>query len=224
MNLLSNIRSLSLTLAATGLLAHSASADMIAKWIPQNTGVQTVILAADWNDNVSQPTGFTGFGGVAKTGSSGMPFVGYSQSLDFTKYAGFSVTPLAGFQMTLTDITFMHQADGVSSVTFGYRIDEGQGFGDWTGLQAYTPGFFEQQSLDIVDFTTTGTVEFGFFAVGVHANVSQNLLAFAGTDLSVNGTTAPSAVPEPGAYALVLSGLAVCAFITIRRRKLATLS
>ncbi len=40
--------------------------------------------------------------------------------------------------MTITDITFMHQSDGISSVTFGYRIDDGQGFGAWTGLQLYT--------------------------------------------------------------------------------------
>jgi hypothetical protein len=206
---------------------HSvAGAAMVAHFdntnLPDSGG--TAIPPMDWADNLQQPTAIApsaGSGVFRADGTNNAFFRGWGTTIDVTKYAGFQISAEPGYELQLTDIAFRTStvtgppARVASSFTWGYRIDEGSGFGSWIMDKTYTsadPGFFDRlmvNTWDFADFTTTGTVEFAFF--GTAASVNAQVEHSAAT---VNGSVVP--VPEPSS-SLLIAATGLLSFIRRRR-------
>ena len=205
---------------------HSmAGAAMVAHF--DNTNLPdsgaTAIPPMDWADNMQEPTGIapnTGSGVFRVDGTNNAFFRGWSTTIDFNNYVGFQISAEPDHELQLTDIVFRTStitgpaARVASSFTWGYRLDEGSGFGSWVMGKTYTsadPGFFNRLTeniWDFADFTTTGTVEFAFFGTAPSVNAQ---LEHSG--VTVNGSVVP--VPEPSSSLLV----AAAGFLSFIRRR-----
>lgn len=133
-------------------------------------------------------------------------------------FIGFSVTVESGYQMTLTDLDFSSvvTAGSVSTFQWGYRVDDGSGFGAWNYGTIYSTGnagfASDIKEWDFSDVAVTGTVQFALFAQAPNGT-SGVFLSQPGGSLTLNGNVA--AVPEPSAFLLAaLGGLAA-----FRRRR-----
>lgn len=151
----------------------------------------------------------------------------WGTTMNDTDYVGFTLTAQPGFMLTLTDMTVSTtvSAGTVTDFRWGYRVNEGSGFGAWTFGATYSVGDAgfayvgpaeNEKFWDFADFSTTGTVEFGLFAQAPVAGVDASILISQPANLSVNGSA--SAVPEPSTYALIaIAG--TLALVIARRRK-----
>lgn len=125
----------------------------------------------DWADNLPTPSNIGPAGSIARSGAGGFDFSGWAPTFDVNNYVGFRVTAQSGVPMLLTSLDFFTSANssfGITSYKWGYRVDDGSGYGEWVFGNTYTPahsafsdGF---KTWDFPDFSTTGTVEFGLFA------------------------------------------------------------
>jgi hypothetical protein len=133
-------------------------------------------------------------------------------------FIGFSVSTENGYQMTLTDFDFSSvvTSGSVGAFRWGYRVDNGSGFGTWIFGTTYSSGDAGFGSgvkeWDFADFTVTGTVQFALFAQAPDG-AGGVFLSAPGGNLTLNGSVAP--VPEPSSLFLAaLGGLAL-----VRRRR-----
>ncbi len=138
-----------------------------------------------------------------------------------TKNVTFDVSVDQGYQMTLTSFHFMANRTGGSGPTrltqgaYGYRVDNGDGFGTWTlyNFALGAAGSSYDWTFD-APVAVTGTIQFGFWAAGATqaggiASPTGN--GRTGDDMYAQGTI--SAIPEPSTYALIgLGGMALWAF------------
>ena len=221
-----NIPILAATFALS--LVHSASAAIVATYWKSEHTTTTPLAAHDYLDGVSASS-FDKHGSV--TNLSQGYFSGWTTTLDdpgYPNYAGFTVEAEDGFQMTLTSLDLSTGVrrigagagavvDPITSYRWGYRVDNGAGYGDWVfNSKIYTPAdgtaFWSTataKNWDFEDFTTSGKVEFGVFA----SASAPAQLQFSAQPMNLNGTV--SAVPEPSAALLgALGGLAL-----LRRRR-----
>lgn len=220
-----NTRSAFAAFLALTALPSVAGAAMVAHF--DNTNLpdsgSTAIPAMDWADNLQEPAGIApnaGSGVFRVDGTNNAFFRGWDTSMDLNNYVGFQISAEPGHELQLTDIVFRTStvtgppARVASSFTWGYRIDEGGGFGSWVMGNTYTsadPGFFDrlmENTWDFADFTTTGTVEFAFFGTAPSVNAQ---LEHSG--VTVNGSVA--AVPEPSSSLLI----AAVGFLCLARRR-----
>jgi len=133
-------------------------------------------------------------------------------SQDFGEFVQFTVAPVAGYSLNLTDITFDVQRS-VDKASAGEKdgplngqvqIYQGPGLNS-LGLQNFGLGGGIQSVLfDFVDFTTqageTVTVRFyGWNAV--HRNGWLDL-----DNVTINGSSSPVIVPEPSSASFMLVG------------------
>lgn len=223
------LRTISLALLFAGALsgiATSARADVVATYWPNSEFVAGAgeLQPHDYLDGVSASS-FQAHGSLTVSQTQ-LRIFGWGTTMSLVDYAGFTVTAQPGFQMTLTDFRMSTavSAGVVTAFKWGYRVDDGSGFGDWTFDQTYSignPGFSyvgpveNAKTWDFADFSTTGTVEFGLFANSSGAGTAQVLVSQP-EDMFLNGSV--SAVPEPSTYALIaIAGTA--ALILTRRRK-----
>ena len=132
---------------------------------------------------------------------------------------GFSVTVEAGYELALTDLDFstVVTSGSVDSFHWGYRVDNGTGFGAWNYGTTYTSGNPEFASgikdWDFSDFTVTGTVQFALFAQAPDATGGV-FLSVPGGNITLNGNVAPVPEPSSALFIAALGGLAA-----IRRRR-----
>jgi PEP-CTERM motif len=203
-------------LAVQAALAISSHAALVVAWDMNNTpSGLTPPEAWDQNDNVVVSTLNT-HGNVYQFNTTPGFYAGFGTTLNTTNYIGFTVTASQGFQMDLTDLSYVVSADDASlgSHQWGYRIDNGSGFGAWTMSPVLTNAT-AIKNWDFVDFSTTGTVEFAFFAT---ATATTNVVKPAAgvpnrNDLQLNGVVVT--VPEPSSALLVSLGV----LSTFRRRR-----
>jgi hypothetical protein len=140
-------------------------------------------------------------------------------------YIGFTIAPDSGYEITLTSLQFAMNGSNTAPAQgrWGYRIGSGSfNTFDFT-LASATPTSLT--TWDFVDFTTSQTVEFRFWAFGTTsinggtsgAGGTVRIANIAGNDLVLNGSVA--LIPEPSTYALI--GLGLAALFFLRRRKVA---
>lgn len=138
-------------------------------------------------------------------------------------YISFTVAPLAGFALTLTDLQYVISGSARAPGTglWGYGINGGA----FTLQPTFAiPGRgTDLVTWDFADFTTTFSVEFRFWAYGAtsvngRSSFSTGVVRVAnrsGDDLILNGSTtlARAAVPEHGGMSLItIAVLAILAF------------
>lgn len=220
-----------LILPLTVLSMYSAKGALVVSYSTASNGGLTYMTPADYHDDIQEPSRFQAASGSGVAiydliAGNGFNLSGYGTSIDLTKYVGFKVSAEPGTAMTLTDFVFNSAAwnsSATSQFQWGYRIDlnndgnftdPGEG---WVLDRLYTVAdganlgngrLARPKTWDFADVTTTGTVEFGFFA-----STSDPTEFFRGKDFTLNGSIAP--VPEPSALALgALGGLAL-----LRRRR-----
>lgn len=212
-------KSLLIVVAAVISLANPASAALIAAWDANNTPATSVNPEPapwDYHDNVIVSSMTMHGSVVAEFSGSPFRYKGFSGSIDTNNYLGFTVRPEVGYQMTLTDFSFVQPDYSGISYSWGYRI----GGGAWDMFSGEitfdgTPAF-----RDFVfgsPIVTTEEVEFGFFA---SANTLESgLVVTLGVpnrnEIQVNGSV--EAVPEPSSA--ILGVLGACAAISRRRRQ-----
>jgi hypothetical protein len=201
----------------SGTVSHAAT---LASYSNLDNPNNNPLQPNNWGDFVEKPSVLTGAAGSGITKVDNQYYTGWSTSIDTSKYVGFTIVPTNGYQITVTDMSFRTRpadTNAQTSFVWGYRINEGAGFGQWNfgsiwnnDSANYTSSL--AKTWDIPDFTTTGTVEFGVFATTANASSMEIRTA------QVNGTMAPAAaVPEPSTWALL--GLsATIAVIGFRRR------
>lgn len=223
----------SLVFLATASLGQAA---LVAQFNTSNIiDASTPWEPVDWADNTTTPTDLGPAAGssVTRTSSSTPVYTSLPTTIDLLQYVGFSQSAEAGYELTITDMTF--QTGSVFSgsaptrypttaYVWGYRVDNGTGFGDWVLGDTSVRGdsdFTDRttiKSWDMEDFSTTGTVEFGLFAAGdpytgagaPNPNYDARVEV---RSVTVNGTVA--AVPEPSTAILgALGSLAL-----LRRRR-----
>ena len=155
---------------------------------------------------------------------SGNPYVsGWSPEKNVNLYASFTIKTLPGYQMTLTDLTSDPFGTTPTNIYWGMRIDEGSGYGAWTFSDERaiggSPGVF--QPWDFADVTTTGTVQFAFFAYGsanpLIAGPGAETGGYETPEIAVNGSVSP--VPEPSTIALCLAGAGLAIVLTRRNKR-----
>lgn len=202
--------------------------------MPSNTGSGNAAMnPSDYHDYLSEPTSFASAPGsgtsIIYQSPSEVNFKGYGTTIDLTQYAGFQISALPGYELTLTNLVYNNASQGPETISFqwGYRIDlnsdgdfldgaeEGWTLGKlWTDADGADFAPIRYARPKTWTFTqpivTQGTVEFGLFASSTDSNVGLRGFAY-----TVNGDIA--AVPEPSTYALLI-GAACVTFVYIRRR------
>ncbi len=183
------------------------------------------------NPNASGRFSFTDWSTGATTGTD--TFTG---GIALTEYYEFTITPVAGYTVTLTSISFVVQRSGTGIRQYSVR----------SGLDGYASNLSASISpsnadlsvvggnvFQVVDTTTlaeagsTVTLTSGYVELttattfrlyGFNAEASGG--TFSVDSVAIFGSSAvdPSAVPEPSTYAVILGGLA-CAAVAMRRRR-----
>lgn len=157
--------------------------------------------AFDWAEGLPDPTDLAPAGGITRGPATALSYVGWGATFDDSKYVGFKVHAFEGKPVAFTNLIFSTAANaslGLTSYRWGYRVDEGTGFGAWSFSQTYTSSTSNFASGSKVwnfpDFSITGTVEFGLFATA--ANATAAITAFE-TVLTLNGPLANVFPPVP---------------------------
>lgn len=141
-------------------------------------------------------------------------------------YITFSLTPVTGYEMTLTTLQYAINGSNTAPGTgrWGYSIDGGA-FVLQDPFNLLNPAPSGLSTWDFVDFTTAGTVEFRFWAYGAASITNGTSMTggtirisnISGNDLVLNGSV--TLIPEPTSLAFLgLSGLAFAGYL-VRRRK-----
>ena len=166
------------------------------------------------------------------THSADLNVTGWTTARNLDLYASFTITAEAGYSLTLESLTsnprkIASAATHPTTAFWGYRVDDGAGYGAWTysaetTLTTAASNYFRVWDFD-QDITTTGTVQFAFFAYGGSATTGRAAPGSeaGGYEISVEGSV--NAVPEPSAVALTVFGVAGGIVCFLRRRRSAAL-
>lgn len=158
--------------------AHAADPAVIAQWYDGDIGTepatgQYIQQPSAWarNPTVTVST-LTMHGTVTKPGQ--LTWRDWGTTLSESNYVGFTVTPRSGDTLVLTGLAFRDDPaffPSGTTFTWGYRVDNGGGFGPWiyaTSFEVITPVLTSLMPTKRWVFpapvVTTGTVEIGFFA------------------------------------------------------------
>jgi hypothetical protein len=230
-----SLRSLGAALLLAGALSSTASAELIAEFNTTTTIFGNPSAGpVDWADHANKPTSFgpaAGSGLTRSTDEQTYNFLGWDTTINTGKYVGFTIAPEAGYTLNLTDLSFNGSGATanygapyvITSFQWGYRVDannDGTFDGGWTFSPAITsadPDFTANnvaRSWDFADFSSTGKVEFGFFATGIDPLARAEMYRVA----TLNGSVT-SAVPEPSTYGMIVAAGAVALVIVRRRNK-----
>lgn len=223
-------------LVATAIIfsATQSRADVVIAWdvAGHGTPVETTFAASLTNANLTATgdqlsrVGITATVAANSYSSTTLNNGSFNQS---NFYYTFTITPVNGQVMTLTDMAFNINGSntGPNNGTWGYSING--------GAFTLSPTFSivcagnNRGAWDFVDFDTTQSVEFRFWAWGLTSiggagannqatlrltNSGNNSIT-SGYDLLVNGTFAP--VPEPSTIALI--GFGMLGMLAFARRR-----
>lgn len=211
-----------ITAFAMVAMSSIAPAAILAQWINRNIALGEV-EPEPWNfgDNVSV-SNLTLHGAIQlyESGSYKAVYTGWSTTLDYNNYVGFTITPDEGFQMELTEwkATIQEVGNGVGIARWGYRIDtdnDGAYDTEWVLL---TEVGGTALTIDALNITTTGTVEFGFFGTSdPNSEPGYPYWGPVGPNTRNNSelTGTVTAVPEPSAALLACFG----GLVAFRRRR-----
>jgi hypothetical protein len=204
-------------------LSYQGNAAMITEFSPQNLPAvfNAPVSPTDYADGVSS-SNFVNHG----TTRSGFGYFGWATTFSDSIYAGFTVQAEPGSSITLGSLSHggVVTTSLVDAFRWGYRVDEGSGYGAWqfsNVISAGDPGFGSvlSKTWDFADFTTTGTVEFGFFAKQTGPDDPDNEIygvanvATGNIKVALDGSV--SAVPEPSTS--LLGAIGVLALFRRRR-------
>lgn len=188
---------------AFGLASHVASAAYVVTFRQTSVSLPSTAdtPAFDWAEGLPDPTSLAPTGGLTRGSSTSLTYIGWGTDFDESKYVGFKVSAAAGQAVELTTLVFTTEgnaAQGLTSYRWGYRMDDGSGFGAWTYSQTYTAangGFGTGTKVwNFPDFSVTGTVEFGLFATASSANAEITALK---SMLTLNGPGLDNFSPFP---------------------------
>jgi hypothetical protein len=210
----------SVVMASMVVLAVSqSSAQSIASWDVGGTGSPFLTTKAAGTSDAflnSIPVLSRGGGLLGNSGGSSFASTNWNNTANFDQnsaYITITVTPLAGYQLSLTDLKYSVNGSNTlpNQGMWGYSdgggafVDEAQFAIPFTGAGLVTWNF--------TPFTTVNSVEFRFWAWGTTSisggtgsvGGSGRIFNTSGVDLEVDGTT--SAVPEPSTLSLIGFGL-----------------
>ncbi len=159
-------------------------------------------------------------------GGTGFDQTTLSGALNDGDYLSFTIAPVEGYTASIGSIT---ANIGIGSTT-GFNV---------ALLSSATGGFAEGNELWTYEFSSTtpppqsitlssvtglqsisGTIDFRLYGWRDSAGTSTfRIRDLSGADLSISGTTAPSAIPEPSTYAAILGGVSLAGVIVYRRRR-----
>jgi len=192
----------------TGTTSADLSVSDLSSFLAQTLSLNTTSSSAGY----AGATGDFSVSFAAKAGSFSLP--------DSSAFV-FTLTPVSGYQVTLTELTFGSRstASGPSDLAV-YTSSDNYGSAVFsTSLSASPPDgswlLYETGSLSSVTGTSSAPLTVRLYGYGGSSTSSGNWRL---DDLTVSYSLTASAVPEPSTYA-VLAGLAVLGFAVYRRRR-----
>ena len=220
--------------AALVLLAAQASA-LILAWdvtghgspFDATLGASTVAANLDTTDgyDILSRVGLTG--AAAGNSFSSTTWNNTSTFNAANKYITFTINPLAGYQLNLTDLRAAMNGSPAApnNGRWGYSLDGGTTFtyeSDYATPTAATSTL--NNVFDFTDFSTTSTVVFRFWEWGAvsisggaaNAQGTTRIANISGNDLVLNGTVT-QIIPEPSTIGLI--GLGLVGLVAFARRR-----
>ncbi len=230
-------------LPCIALFAATASNAQIIAWDVTGTNSSTSLAATTVNSNLQTGgslNALTRNGVTWNTTANAFASTNWTiaASLDMStaNSISFTVAPVAGFTLTLTDLQFAmwgsntapkngvwaYKIDGGSYSTLGTKTLTNSASGLTTLSFAPNTTVTSDQTVTVSFFAygtgTTGSVG-GSSAAATTGAIRVGNLATFGNDLVLNGTLTASPVPEPSTYAAIFGALALAGVMIHRRRR-----
>jgi hypothetical protein len=223
-------------IAVLGLTALSLAGvnGQILSWNMQGVaGNSTTVTAQSIASNLETTSGLNT---LSRTGLNAAPVSNAFNSNNWNvtstfdesnKYISFSLTPISGFQITATNLSYAINGTTTAPNTgrWGYKVGSAS-FVLQNPFSLTNPAP-SLTTWSFTEFTTTETVEFRFWAFS-DTNIASTgapsastgavrVVNIAGNDLVLNGSV--TAVPEPSTIAFLgFASLGLCFFLWRRRR------
>ena len=222
-------------IAAALVFSVAQTSAVIIAWDVTGHGspADTTLAASTVDPNLDTTDGFdtlsrVGLGGSAAANSfSSTTWNNTSTFNAANKYITFTINPLAGYQLNLTDLRAAMNGSPTApnNGRWGYSLDGGTTF---TYESDYATPTAAQSTLnnvfDFTDFSTTSTVVFRFWEWGAvsisggaaNAQGTTRIANISGNDLVLNGTVT-QIIPEPSTIGLI--GLGLVGLVAFARRR-----
>ena len=164
-------------------------------------------------NNSSASSGYTGASGTGNMGNA-VKIGAYSSAT--SSYFSITVTPTAGFQISLDDFDFGARSTGTGATTFAlYSSADSFTAAVFTGSIA-TTGTWALKNNTFTSYTFTTATEFRLYTFGGAGAPADGTVNTRVDDVTINFSS--TAVPEPHEYGIALAGL-LAVVVILRRRQ-----
>jgi hypothetical protein len=106
-------------------------------------------------------------------------------SIDLTKYHQFTITPGAGYALTLTSLLFTHSSNDAGSITWALRSSIDNYAANISTGTVTTSAQTPTVTLPAASFTNTGAITFRIYIINANSNGTRWTI----DDVTLNGTT-----------------------------------